>query len=114
MWCLHSRSTTAGSRLWVSLLFLGYAGPTVMAAGATGGGAGGTTICTFCSVAEISCNQTIQGTLAAGDCELTGTIYIDVFRLELAERMTVEFRLSSSAVAPKFFLTDSDCGALQI
>lgn len=79
-----------------------------------GGGAGQTTICNFCDVSPIGSDENLTGRLQNGDCELTGTFFIDVYSVDVVESATLNVTASSDDGGLQLFLTNGNCDALAI
>jgi hypothetical protein len=65
--------------------------------------------CETCAPSPIACGATIEGRLAAGDCERAAAHFLDLYRLELTEPGPVTIDLRSAPLDPVLFLLDGAC-----
>jgi hypothetical protein len=76
-----------------------------------GGGAGNA--CTVCRVGPIACNETVTGTLAAGDCQLASDgSFFEVWELTITEPMLVDINYTSREFDCFLFFVDVACFVL--
>jgi hypothetical protein len=66
-------------------------------------------LCKRCVVGKIACGETVTGTLSFGDCDFGDGSYVDVYRLDVAQKGFVTVALRSAELDPYLCILSADC-----